>query len=100
MQVKQRTSNVFSANTKSKSNPDPAAANKTSIPILLEAAGVWVQKIQNPVHAHLWTLCASVTLIVTSFQGKNRFWRWLRNQLRPLKCSGATTSVFFQLDLA
>jgi len=39
---------------KSKSNPDPATGKKTSLLILLEAAGVRIQKVQNPVHAHLW----------------------------------------------
>jgi len=37
-------------NTKS----NPATGKKTSLLILLEAAGVWIQKIQNPVHANLW----------------------------------------------
>jgi len=27
---------------------------KTSLLILLEATGVRIQKVQNPVHAHLW----------------------------------------------
>jgi len=43
----------FSVNTKSKSNPDPVTGKKTSLLILLEAAGARIQKIQNPVHAHL-----------------------------------------------
>jgi len=50
--VKQTTSNVFSANTKS--NSTPATAKKTSLLILLEAAGVLIQKIQNPLHVHGW----------------------------------------------
>ena len=50
----QTTSNVFSVNTKSKSNPDPTTEKKTSLLILLEAAGVRFQKVKNPVHAHLW----------------------------------------------
>ena len=45
--------NVSSANTKSKYNPAPAVAKKTSLQILLEAAWIRIQKIQNPVHAHL-----------------------------------------------
>jgi len=39
--------------TKSKSKLDPASGKKTSLLILLKAAGVQIQKIQNPVHAHL-----------------------------------------------
>ena len=55
--------------TKSKSNPDPAAGKKTSLLILLEAAGVRLEKIQNPDHAHLWSLpkpwCKCFTLSVS-----------------------------------
>jgi len=51
--VKQTTRNIFSVKIKSKSNP--FLENKTSLLILLEAAGVRIQKVQNPVHAHLWS---------------------------------------------
>ena len=51
-----QTATFFSVNTKPNSNPDPATGKKTSLLILLEAAGVRIQKIQNPVHAHLWCL--------------------------------------------
>jgi len=54
--VKQRTSNVFSANTKS--TLAPAIAKKTSLLILLEAVGDRIQKIKNPVHAHPWAIVA------------------------------------------
>jgi len=61
--VKQRISNVFSVKTKS--NPDPVARMITSLLILLEAAGVRVQKIQNPVLAHIW-LPAEVAGVIFS----------------------------------
>jgi len=44
--VKQTTNNVFLVKTKSKSNPDPVPGKKTSLLILLEAAGVRFPK--NP----------------------------------------------------
>jgi len=62
MSTKQ-TVTFFSVNTKSKSNPDPATGKKTSLLILLEAAGVRIQKIQNPVHAHPCYILVSVYLL-------------------------------------
>ena len=56
-----QTVTFFLVNTKSKSNPDPASGKKTSLLILLEAAGVRIQKIRNPVHAHL---CRTVIISV------------------------------------
>jgi len=47
-----QTVRFSSVKTKSKSNPDPATGNKTSLLMLLEATGVQIQKVQNPVHAH------------------------------------------------
>jgi len=67
--VKQTTSrpNVFSIKTKSNSRPDPATGKKTSLLILLEAVGVHVQKIPNPVHAHLWRTPLAKVIGVTFF---------------------------------
>jgi len=48
-----QTVTFFSVNVKSKSNQDPATGKKTSLLVQLEAAGVGIQKILNPVHAHL-----------------------------------------------
>jgi len=62
MSTKQ-TATFFSVNTKSNSNPDPATGKKTSLLILLEAAGIRIQKIPNPVNAHLCyvvTFCKGV----------------------------------------
>ena len=53
VQIMQTTSIVFTANTKSKSNPAPAAVKKNSLRIPLEVVGVRNQTIPNLVHAHL-----------------------------------------------
>jgi len=55
-----KTRNAFSAKTKSKL--DLATGKKTSLLILLEADGFWIQIISNPVLAHLWSVYMGVVL--------------------------------------
>ena len=47
--------NLHQQITKSKSSPDPFFVKETLIRFLPDPARVRVQKVQNQVHAHLWS---------------------------------------------